>query len=333
MVKTRLFWVKALFLFIPLVLILWLTGCEELKEAFEGPTGPAGPSGVQECGTCHSDEPPMSPEIAQYENSVHANPGFELAYAGGRSDCSRCHSNEGFIAFITTGEELDPEAPTRIHCFTCHKPHESKDFTLRTTAAYTLENGQPYDRGNSNTCANCHHAKRNVDTYVYDGVTFTSKYWGPHHGPVSDMLMGTNGYEYAGVSYTSSWHTTGLSAGCVTCHMDSTGVNTLGGHSWNMENSGTENVGACTDCHTGLTTFDRDGKQTEISALMDSLRTKLIAAGLMDTTDHAIEDVTTSADSAGALWNYLFVKEDKSKGIHNYDYAKSLLESSISELP
>jgi hypothetical protein len=35
---------------------------------------------------------------------------------------------------------------------------------------------------------------------------------------------------------------------------------------------------------------------------------------------------------AEAAWNYLFILEDKSKGIHNPDYAKSIIKNSIANL-
>jgi len=38
---------------------------------------------------------------------------------------------------------------------------------------------------------------------------------------------------------------------------------------------------------------------------------------------------STSADSAGAVWNYLMAKEDRSRGIHNPRYILDLPNSSI----
>jgi hypothetical protein len=49
----------------------------------------------------------------------------------------------------------------------------------------------------------------------------------------------------------------------------------------------------------------------------------------MDEEDHPISRVVVTADSAGAVYNYKFVQEDKSHGIHNTDYAIQLLESSL----
>ena len=39
--------------------------------------------------------------------------------------------------------------------------------------------------------------------------------------------------------------------------------------------------------------------------------------------------VTTSVDSAGAVWNLAMAEEDRSEGVHNPAYIKGLLDSSI----
>jgi hypothetical protein len=49
----------------------------------------------------------------------------------------------------------------------------------------------------------------------------------------------------------------------------------------------------------------------------------------VDATSGLPRSVTTSADSAGAVWNYLLVEEDRSKGMHNPAYMMDLLQSAI----
>ena len=44
-------------------------------------------------------------------------------------------------------------------------------------------------------------------------------HWGAHHGPNSDMLLGTNAYEWPGKKYSKSPHSFLPEANCVTCHM------------------------------------------------------------------------------------------------------------------
>ena len=68
---------------------------------------------------------------------------------------------------------------------------------------------------------------------------------------------------------------------------------------------------------------------------MDDLAALLATAGALDVTDpehpEPVEG-TFSADVAGALWNYMFVEEDQSHGIHNPQYAKALLTNSVEAL-
>ena len=292
------------------------------------------------CFTCHSDEnTAVLAAEKQWENSVHASGG---TLGENRASCSRCHTNEGFVRYVSGESAIEIENPTAIGCFTCHAPHTNGNLTLRTVAPYTMEDGATYDRGTSNICANCHHSRRNVNTYVYDGVTFTSTHWGPHYNGQGDMLNGTNGYEYAGYSYSSSPHTTRTVNGCVDCHMYPTPSYEMGGHSWRMEANGDENVDACNQsgCHANVDDFNYatadfpDGVQDSLQTLLDELTIELVAAGLIDSaTYHPIAGrVVATADSAGAVWNFLFVEEDKCLGIHNTRYATALMNSSIEYL-
>lgn len=292
------------------------------------------------CFTCHSDQNTFILAAAeQWENSVHAS-GENIF---GRTTCNVCHSNEGFVQKLTTGSNPGViDNPTVIGCFTCHAPHTNGNLTLRTYAAVTMMDGSTYDRGESNICARCHQSRRNVNTYVYDGVTFTSTHWGPHYNGQGDMLNGTNGYEYANYTYTSSPHTTRTVNGCVDCHMYPSATLNMGGHTWRMEADGRENVAACnqTGCHATVTEFNRvtadfpDGVQDSLQTLLDELTIELVAAGLIDSvTYHPIAGrVVATADSAGAVWNFLFVEEDKCLGIHNTQYAVALMNSSIDYL-
>src|SRR3972149_4083430 len=152
------------------------------------------------CFNCHSDQNTFILAAAeQWENSVHAS-GENINR--NTSSCNYCHTNEGYVAKLTTGTAPSVvENPTAIGCFTCHAPHTNGDLTLRTVAAVTMQDGSTYDRGLSNICANCHQSRRNVNTYVYDGVKFTSVHWGPHYNGQGGMLNGTTGYEYASHTY------------------------------------------------------------------------------------------------------------------------------------
>ena len=147
------------------------------------------------------------------------------------------------------------------------------------------------------------------------------------------MLIGSNGYEYTGYTYTQSPHKNLTANGCKDCHFDETSNYRVGGHSFNMTYTDTsetfENTDACTACH-GDTDFNYKNGQTDTAALLSQLQGLLVTAGLFDGVDHEpIARIVAANDSAGALWNYLMVEEDRSHGVHNKNYMHSLLKSSI----
>jgi hypothetical protein len=122
----------------------------------------------------------------------------------------------------------------------------------------------------------------------------------------------------------------------------------VGGHtfkaSWTDTN--TKNtvqlVGACQGCHgPSVTTFDfalldynddgvTEGVQTEVQHLMDQLSAMLPPVGQPKTALNI--DATWTQPQLEAAYNWLFVSEDRSKGIHNTAYAVGLLKASIADL-
>ncbi|MDD4050828.1 MAG: multiheme c-type cytochrome [candidate division Zixibacteria bacterium] len=297
------------------------------------------------CFTCHSDDPnslggKLLAARQQYDMSAHGTGDtYNENRIGGSQTCEKCHTNEGFVARVT-GVPAVGDQFTRISCFTCHQPHTLGTLELRVGNAVTLANGATFDKDNANICASCHQSRRNVATYVTDTVTL-STHWGPHGSPQSDMLIGTNAYEYAGYEYENSPHANVTGHGCLDCHKALSADGT-GGHTFYMANEevGYDNTNGCnvTLCHDDeVADFDYDGKQTEVEGLLSGLETLLINAGLLSWIDQGGEMVleptdglvVTDADSSGALYNYLFVKAEGSLGVHNTEYAVGLLQSSI----
>ena len=304
------------------------------------------------CFSCHSDTD-VSLRVArvQYNNSVHKaaeNTNRNRLYSPSYQACERCHTSQGFIEFVT-GDAADGEDFTAIDCFSCHAPHTDGTLELRVQGPVVLENGAVFDRGDANLCVTCHHSRANVFTTVEDSININSRY-GPHHSNQGDMLIGTNAYEYTGYSYERSWHSTGVTEGCVSCHMSPSEHETVGGHSWNMRNEdrGFENIAGCnaTGCHdtAPLTTIDRladedfnndgliDGVQDEIKGLADTLLGLLVAANLTNGSGVPVSRIVATADSAGAVYNYVFIEEDRSFGVHNADYSAGILWSAINFL-
>ncbi len=310
--------------------------------------------GVESCFGCHNDASfglIVAAIQEEYEYSVHGsgnNSDRNRNNSSYYASCEKCHTSEGFIA-QATGVPASGDHFSAIDCFTCHEPHTEGDFGLRVDDAVTLADGTEFDRGDANLCASCHQSRRNVNTTVVDNTTL-STYFGPHHSNQADMLIGENSYEYAGYTYTKSPHTDVAGDGCIDCHMNTSLHASIGSHSWNMRNEDREfeNIGGCnaSTCHNGsiddldrLADADFDGSgtiegiQTEIHNMLDSLDHLLEAAGMLDTSGHPVDGkLVTTADSVGALYNFLFVEEDRSLGVHNTDYAVGLLQSSINFL-
>lgn len=291
----------------------------------------AQPAGPTTCFDCHGDDnTAVLAAEKQWENSQHST-GENIDRASSTS-CSYCHSNEGFVTLLETGTRVGVENPTGIGCFTCHAPHSTGSLQVRTDESYTLENDVTVDYAQGNLCINCHHSRRDVRDYVYDGVEMSS-HFGPHHSNQGDMLAGTGGYEYSGVTYSNSPHTIQVETedGCVACHMEVSGRYVLGGHSMNLEWEEEEHTDACDQagCHGDIGTFDYKGAQTTVEVFLEELREMLHAANLLDEEGHPVERVVATADSAGAVYNYAFVEEDQSRGVHNTAYSVQLLQSSI----
>ena len=294
--------------------------------------------GPQACFECHADTSTfLVAAEQQWEHSKHAT-GETLNENNG--DCKGCHTSEGFVARATGTTIPDVvDNPTSIHCFTCHAPHTNGDFRVRWTAVATLMNGASYDLKGGNLCVACHHSRRDIRTYVTAQTTLSNR-WGPHHGPQGDMLVGSNGYEYASYTYERSNHRSATIDGCLDCHKKTTSRNVVGGHSFNMAwDTGSGeilNTAACAKCHGTISDFSEVGlgttlAQDSVDVLADALQARLVTANLITVVDDVAtpKSVKTSADSAGAVWNLLLVKEDRSHGVHNPKYIVGLLKSAI----
>jgi hypothetical protein len=327
-------------------LLLVVGGCER-KIVNEVSSEPA-PGQTAACFTCHNDSSPTGQEILQAQQSYSMSKhGTGDTWNRNRNNesyyqvCEGCHTNEGFVARMT-GVPYEGDNFSRITCFTCHKPHSTGSLQPRVTSAVTLLDGTVFDRENANTCASCHHARENVNTFVVDNDTL-SNHWGPHHSVQADMLLGTDAYEYSGVTGGPSPHGS-VAEGCLHCHM-APGLYSTGFHAFNMEDEeedydNTKGCNTTNGCHAGnVDDFEHDGIQADVESKLEELGTLLYNAGLLEwvvndagtdsTLEPTEERAVATADSAGAVYNYVFVHEDRSMGIHNPDYAEEVLDASI----
>jgi hypothetical protein len=309
-------------------------------------------SGV--CGQCHGAATHHI-KNSEWNNSRHAVVTRDPSGAG-REACVGCHTSNGFIGKVKGAQTVDTTYAA-INCQTCHEPHgqtapDSAAHLVRQVTAVKLADGTKVTRGgNGLLCMNCHQARQNAS--VYAATAPASSRFGPHHGPQADMLAGTNGFTY-GKKIPSSGHRAAAEDSCVTCHMQATPATTdpaftlAGGHTFKLSyvdpktQKTKDMVGACQKCHGeeiegfDFELFDYDGDgfydgvQTEVQHLLDQLSAMLPPVGKAKTA--LTIDSTWTRAQLEAAYNWNFVSEDKSRGIHNTAYAVGLLKASIADL-
>ncbi|MBI5645415.1 MAG: T9SS type A sorting domain-containing protein [Ignavibacteriae bacterium] len=285
----------------------------------------------QQCNQCH-DAPPHHLSVEEYGTSAHSNsmnePGApEYINRGSKtvwtSDCARCHTSNGYIDVFIKGGPDPTKAFTNapysnaaaVGCVTCHDPHDA-------TNAHQLR--KPIDV----ICADCH------------SVRVSSRgLHGSHQGP---MLNGQDGREFPGYTYTNSAHTN-IADKCAQCHMAAPPSqdlqNKLGGHTFRVVyDNGTPDVAddvvnntGCVSCHTsGVTMSEIEEKQEEIKTLLNELKALLPLQA--NGNPKGPLDTTLTPLQKDCSYNWGFVNNDGSFGVHNFKYAKELLTSSIAEL-
>ena len=348
------------------LMVLFAVSCEgPVGPAGEmGLTGDAGADGAPgadaqvTCLSCHNDDS-MEDNKIELARAQHGIGDLAVDYAGGRSGCAQCHSHEGFVEFANTGGvAANFLTPSAWECSTCHGLHrtftetlqDSVDYALRLTDAVPFYYNTDTETAtmdidpSSNLCINCHQARTNIIGSMWDGssatATITSTHAGPHHGPQANLLLGVNGSIATGTPFAPH-----LEVGCVGCHMyETTGddeINVNGGHTfWPAAEK-------CNSCHTGPDVvfagshggddFEHEGFydykdfQSDIALKLEELAGLLVTAGVFDST-HTVIPATYTADQYKAFWNFTYIAEDRSHGVHNPYYAESLLDESIASL-
>ena len=185
------------------------------------------------------------------------------------------------------------------------------------------------------------------------------------------MLFGMNAVTY-GRNMPSSRHGSAVEDSCAHCHMQETPKNPpgypveiypkglpegisgkVGGHSFELHwpkdpndplavtNAPIYLTEACSSCHGEIEDFDFGGEDYNLNGLVEGVQSEI--EGLMHDLAMLLPPVgspTVSPSSSTyntlalkqALYNYLFVEEDGSKGVHNPKYAAAILRSSIDDL-
>jgi hypothetical protein len=322
------------------------------------------------CNQCHNGSSRHSLGSYYMASTHETGSGFGHATT---TSCFPCHSGSAFIKWVNNNKNSSTvswsaaeDAGVHVSCAACHNPHGEGDPTnnpwnLRTLTLDSLRNGYKTPAGVGGfglLCTNCHNSRYSVKSKVttkgpYYGF---SDRFGPHENPQADMFFGSNGYQYGDNKITGQGTHMGLQDACVTCHMQDRvkSGNTLPNHQMSMNEADYAGTGfapitVCRNCHGQIDSYDDikasydydhngtiEGVQTEINGLL----TKLKAILPIDSSTG--EPITMMKDSlkvknhpeiVQALWNYYFVKNDGSMGIHNAKYAVALLQKSLGWYP
>jgi predicted CXXCH cytochrome family protein len=287
------------------------------------------------CGQCH-DAPTHHVKNLQWGQSLH-----EVSLAEGaniefmnRDPCAQCHSAQGFVDVTIKGGSLAvPYADVQpVTCPACHDPHDAKNpKQLRRTSI-------------AEACTGCHKTRvssRGLHT-AHQGPMLSGTTSTPYTGASGIGTWG--GWQLAGYQYSNSAHSS-ITDKCVVCHMAAVPADSLegklGDHSFKVAYAKDSthtifNTNGCV-CHgTGgadaITQSYVEESQAQIQTLLNSLKALLpLKSGVpyahTDTSYHA----WTPTKKVGA-YNYYFVLNDGSGGVHNHDYAAALLQSSIDQL-
>jgi len=312
-----------------------------------GPAGPAGPPGEAAsaadltCTECHNNTTVILSKEGQFrETSVHGT--GESFIRGEEGSCAGCHGTEGVVARISAGLPPHDESVVGItnvspfDCRTCHVIHTSytaADWALTGGAApVKLEyTAGTFDGGSGNLCANCHQIRNAPPKVEAGNVAVTSSRFGTHYGVEAQMLLGEGAL---GVTGTPSAHYAGVEGTCVACHLGEEANHTY-----------LPDTARCVACHADAESFDVNGTQTEIAAMLEELHTIFVDKkmlnpetdlwGVYDTAAGKFSNPSADAPLvvpeavANAMWNYKFVTYDASMGVHNSAYAKAILVAAL----
>ncbi|MDP2089281.1 MAG: ammonia-forming cytochrome c nitrite reductase subunit c552 [Flavobacteriaceae bacterium] len=222
-------------------------------------------------------------------------------------------------------------------------------------------------KDNSNACVHCHQPRRTDVTGLAPATSGTnigkialSSSTGPHYGVQSAMLEGIFASEVAGtVAYPAKGtavHRTGAS--CVQCHMGKA-KDGKGNHTF------VPVLDNCKTCHTGagVVNYNINGGQTKIKNLMLELAEEMVRLRPADfrianytgtkpfTAPNVFTDAAFSANQLTVIatrqydstiaadvritkgyWNWRFVYQDHSYGLHNPKYTEALMKNTVADL-
>jgi hypothetical protein len=317
------------------------------------------------CGNCHAIDG-LQQRVSGNVLTTDAGTVVHLASGELQYGPPGAQLSAGYAGSATTAE---------VYCTTCHAVTNANDphitgipwtpgsfpfvvdedggsmFIEKSPSTAAVVGTNAGDYGPGNTCMWCHRSREDVTNFIAPtGNAITSVRWGPHEGPQADLFTGAGGYTFAGQTYAQSTHEQKLS--CVDCHMVTMADNrNVPDHSFNP------NLQACQGCHTGTTTFNINGFESQVQSALTQIETWLNAEGILTrasaapyvplttaelgdgnwSTDQPVPGSTIdggllSQNQAGALYDYILVARGGAYGVHNPVYIAQILFDSYNAL-
>jgi hypothetical protein len=242
---------------------------------------------------------------------------------------------------------------------------------LRVLGSYTMPDGFVVtNAGFGAICLECHHNRNGSVTNMLAKYPLGQPTWpggssfGPHDGPQGDMIFGINAVTY-GQNIPSSAHRYALTNVCVDCHMQTVNIGDpaflhAGGHTFSMTydvvSGGVTNtmdkMDTCAQCHGPKSSFNFaaadyngdgviEGVQTEIKRLLDKLSTLLPNSTYQSNGNYVADGLVKTSISFKTNWqakflqggyNWQYVNNDGSLGVHNAPFAAGILKAAIANL-
>ena len=302
---------------------------------------------------------------AQWVRSGHADTSLPHLFPDGIDDpfCAGCHTAQGMVA-VAKGVEVEVGGDEYLSCQACHDPHAAPGWNvhqLRFYGSIQLPDGTNMANvGSSATCIYCHNVVDTPHVVEEEGAFL------PPQSAAAEMLAGVGGYAF-GETLTNTPHVNSFhwGGGCVGCHMASasgegagdflsaTMNEPVGGHTFLLRwDNGTpddpsddiENLRACVPCHgeiprlNGPAAADYDGDgvvgnvQDEVQGLLDLVREQLIAAGVAWQDEAPYWGPAEAVVLRAGVYNWSYVNNDGSRGLHNTARAVELLQLTYERL-
>ncbi|OEH85305.1 hypothetical protein BHU72_04210 [Desulfuribacillus stibiiarsenatis] len=263
---------------------------------------------------------------------------------GQREGCTHCHNGMVFASGVHTNGVVGDHM-TGLNCQACHtgtgeelmKAGKLNVSMRHFTGTYIKSDFTEGKAGKGALCITCHSGRRDPATNLKGYIAGTNGMAYSHYGQ-GPIIFGQGAMPIEGVTFKTSSAHASIQDSCVACHMSDT-KDGYASHSFKMNK---DNVAtACGTCHTGAKDFDINGVQTDmykkLNIVYDEIKkfsgaAEVRTSGSTGFTFHKADGTAIAYKPTPAqytlMYNWYLVKGDKSKGVHNPQYLKSVLSES-----